>query len=131
MSRSFAILVEPAQSGGAAPGPVVPVARSLRESGAEVEVTYSPGPRAVDRLVADAVARGTVVLAVGGEVFVAEVAEVVARYGGRLEVSRTSTPSARRRLYPLDLQLPGAPRDARARRWLAVHLPRPASFRPH
>ena len=126
MSRSFAILVEPAQSGGAAPGAAVPVARSLREQGAEVEVTYSPGPRAVDRLVADAVARDAVVLAVGGEAFVAQVAEVVTRYGGHLEVSRTSTTSARR--SPL---LPGALRDARARRWLAGHLPRRASARPH
>ena len=46
-ARAFAFLVNPASGGGAAPEAVVPVARRLREAGATVEVTYSPGPRAM------------------------------------------------------------------------------------
>ena len=47
MTRSFAFLVNQASGGGAAPGAVVPVARLLREAGATVDVTYSPGPQAM------------------------------------------------------------------------------------
>ena len=43
VTRSFSFLVNPLSGGGAAPGAVVPVARLLREAGATVEVTYSPG----------------------------------------------------------------------------------------
>ena len=64
--RSFSFLVNPASGGGAAPDAVVPVARLLREAGATVDVTYSPGPRATDDLVRAAVARGDVVVSVGG-----------------------------------------------------------------
>ena len=41
----FTFLVNPASGGGAAPEAVVPVARLLREAGATVDVTYSPGPQ--------------------------------------------------------------------------------------
>ena len=57
-TTSFCFLVNPASGGGAAPGAVVPVARLLRDAGAAVEVTYSPGPQAMQGLVASAVGRG-------------------------------------------------------------------------
>ena len=51
MTRSFSFLVNPSSGGGAAPEAVVPVARLLRDAGATVDVTYSPGPKAMAGLV--------------------------------------------------------------------------------
>ena len=86
MSPSFSFLVNPASGGGAAPGAVVPVARRLRDAGATVEVTYSPGPRATRDLVAAAVARGDVVVSVGGDGMLSSLAGEVARLGGTLGI---------------------------------------------
>ncbi|MCR6032718.1 diacylglycerol kinase family lipid kinase [Nocardioides sp. zg-579] len=86
MTRSFTFLVNPASGGGAAPGAVVPVARLLREAGATVDVTYSPGPRAMPGLVAAAVERGDVVVSVGGDGMLSSLAGVVAAAGGTLGV---------------------------------------------
>jgi diacylglycerol kinase (ATP) len=83
-TRSFSFLVNPASGGGAAPGAVVPVARRLRDAGASVEVTYSPGPQATRDLVAAAVARGDVVVSVGGDGMLCSVVGEVARRGGTL-----------------------------------------------
>ena len=82
----FAFLVNPASGGGAAPAAVVPVARLLREAGAEVEVTYSPGPHATHDLVAAAVARGATVVSVGGDGMLSSVVGEVARAGGTLGI---------------------------------------------
>jgi diacylglycerol kinase family enzyme len=82
--RSFTLLVNPASGGGAAPGAVVPVAKVLREAGARVEVVYSPGPRAVVGLVAEAIGRGDVVVAVGGDGMVASLVGPVSEGGGTL-----------------------------------------------
>lgn len=82
--RAFAFLVNPAAGGGAAPDAVVPVARVLREHGATVEVTYSPGPKATAALVDRAVAAGQVVVAVGGDGMVASLAGPVAARDGIL-----------------------------------------------
>lgn len=84
--RSFAFLVNPHSGGGAAPGAVVPVARLLREAGAEVEVTYSPGPKATVGLVRDAVERGAVVVAVGGDGMLSSVAGEVSARDGELGI---------------------------------------------
>ena len=86
MSRSFTFLVNPASGGGAAPAAVVPVARLLRERGAEVDVTYSPGPRAMGALVAAAVERGDVVVSVGGDGMLSSLAGLVSDSGGTLGV---------------------------------------------
>ncbi|HEU4512105.1 MAG TPA: YegS/Rv2252/BmrU family lipid kinase [Nocardioidaceae bacterium] len=86
MTRSFAFLVNPASGGGAAPASVVPVARRLREAGASVDVTYSPGPAACRALVAEAVGRGAVVVAVGGDGMVASLAGAVVEAGGVLGI---------------------------------------------
>ncbi len=86
MSRSFAFLVNPASGGGAAAGAVVPVARILRDAGARVEVTYSPGPQAMAGLVAEAVAAGDVVVSVGGDGMLSSLAGAVSSAGGTLGV---------------------------------------------
>ncbi len=84
--RSFHLLVNPASGGGAAPAAVVPVARLLREAGAEVTVTYSPGRQACERLVTDAVASGQVVVAVGGDGMVGSLAGPVSAAKGVLGI---------------------------------------------
>lgn len=84
--RSFSFVVNPSSGGGAAPGAVVPVARLLREAGATVEVTYSPGPRAMAGLVSDAVDRGDVVVSVGGDGMLSSLAGAVSTAGGTLAV---------------------------------------------
>ena len=83
---SFVFLVNPASGGGAAPEAVVPVARRLRDNGASVEVTYSPGPEACQALVAEAVARGDVVVSVGGDGMLSSLAGAVSRAGGTLGI---------------------------------------------
>ena len=82
----LALLVNPASGGGAAPAAVVPVARLLREAGAVVEVTYSPGPHATRDLVAAAVARGAVVVSVGGDGMVSSLVGEVSGAGGTLGI---------------------------------------------
>ncbi len=84
MTRSFTLLVNPTSGGGAAPGAVVPVARLLREAGARVDVTYSPGPHAMVGLVDEAVGRGDVVISVGGDGMLSSVAGLVSARGGTL-----------------------------------------------
>lgn len=105
MSRSFAFLVNPTSGGGAAPAAVVPVARVLRERGATVEVTYSPGPRATLDLVAQAVGRGDVVVSVGGDGMLSSVAGEVARLGGVLGI----VPAGRGNDFARMLGLPDDP----------------------
>ncbi len=86
MTRSFTFLVNPTSGGGAAPGAVVPVARALRDAGAVVDVTYSPGPQAMARLVDEAVGRGDVVVSVGGDGMLSSLAGLVAGRDATLAV---------------------------------------------
>jgi len=103
--RSFAFLVNPASGGGAAPDAVVPVARLLREAGATVDVTYSPGPKAMAGLVAEAVARGDVVVSVGGDGMLSSLAGAVSAAGGTLAV----LPAGRGNDFARMLGVPEAP----------------------
>ena len=105
--RSFSFLVNPLSGGGAAPGAVVPVARVLRDAGATVEVTYSPGPLATLDLVREAVARDDVVVAVGGDGMVSSVAGEVARLGGTLGI----VPAGRGNDFARMVGLPADPTD--------------------
>ncbi|MFZ5845965.1 MAG: diacylglycerol/lipid kinase family protein [Actinomycetota bacterium] len=105
MTRSFAFLVNPASGGGAAPAAVVPVARVLRDAGCEVEVTYSPGPAACRDLVAEAAARGDVVVAVGGDGMVSSLAGAVADADGVLGI----VPSGRGNDFARQLGIGGTP----------------------
>lgn len=83
-SRSYSFLINPLSGGGAAPAAVVPVARILRDAGASVDVTYSPGPRATLEVVKAAVARGNVVVSVGGDGMLSSIAGQVSSLGGTL-----------------------------------------------
>ena len=103
--RSFTFLVNPASGGGAAPAAVVPVARILRERGASVDVTYSPGPRAMGALVDAAVARGDVVVSVGGDGMLSSLAGLVSAAGGTLGV----VPAGRGNDFARMLGLPSRP----------------------
>ncbi|GAB6984561.1 diacylglycerol/lipid kinase family protein [Nocardioides pyridinolyticus] len=109
-SRAFAFLVNPASGGGAAPGAVVPVARLLREAGATVDVTYSPGPHAMVRLVDEAVGRGDVVVSVGGDGMLSSLAGLVSARGGTLGV----LPAGRGNDFARMLGLPGTAEEQAA-----------------
>jgi len=84
--RAFTFLVNPNSGGGAAPKVVVPLARRLREAGAEVEVSYTSSPAVVPDLVKVAVAAGRVVVSVGGDGMLSSVAGAVVDAGGELAV---------------------------------------------
>jgi diacylglycerol kinase family enzyme len=103
--RGFTFLVNPASGGGAAPAAVVPVARLLREAGATVDVTYSPGPLAMGQLVTDAVGRGDVVVSVGGDGMLSHLAGPVAAAGGTLAI----LPAGRGNDFARMLGLPADP----------------------
>ncbi len=85
-SRSFHFLVNPLSGGGAAPAAVVPVARILRDAGAQVEVTYSRGPVGCAELAREATGRGDVVVAVGGDGMLSSIAAALVETGGRLGI---------------------------------------------
>lgn len=104
-SRSYTFLVNPSSGGGAAPEVVVPVARLLREAGASVDVTYSPGPHAMVELVGAAVDRGDVVVSVGGDGMVSSLAGLVAERGGTLGL----VPAGRGNDFARMLGVPGDP----------------------
>ena len=108
--RSFTFLVNPASGGGAAPAAVVPVARVLRERGADVDVTYSPGPRAMGALVAAAVEKGDVVVSVGGDGMLSSLAGLVSAAGGTLGV----VPAGRGNDFARMLGLPSDPAEVAA-----------------
>jgi len=105
VTRSFTFLVNPTSGGGAAPAAVVPVARLLREGGASVDVTYSPGPMAMGALVSAAVARGDVVVSVGGDGMLSSLAGLVSAAGGTLGV----VPAGRGNDFARMLGLPTEP----------------------
>jgi YegS/Rv2252/BmrU family lipid kinase len=107
VTRSFTFLVNPASGGGAAPEAVVPVARLLREAGSTVDVTYSPGPRAMGDLVAAAIARGDVVVSVGGDGMLSSLAGSVSAGGGTMAV----LPAGRGNDFARMLGLPEHPRE--------------------
>lgn len=117
MTRSFSLLVNAGSGGGAAPGAVVPVARLLRDAGARVEVSYSPGPLAMADLVADAVRRGDVVVSVGGDGMLSSLVGPVSRAGGVLGL----LPAGRGNDFARMLDLPTTP-EGQARLLLDGHL---------
>ncbi|GAB4006457.1 diacylglycerol/lipid kinase family protein [Nocardioides ultimimeridianus] len=86
MTRSFSFLVNPMSGGGAGPRVVVPLARALREAGAEVEVSYTTTAAESPALVGEAVARGAVVVSVGGDGMLSSVAGAVMDADGVLAV---------------------------------------------
>ncbi len=105
--RTFSFLVNPLSGGGAAPAAVVPVARVLRDAGAEVEVTYSPGIRATLDLVRAGVGRGDVIVAVGGDGMLSSIAGQVSQLGGVLGM----VPAGRGNDFARMLELSAEPAD--------------------
>jgi len=105
MTRNFTFLVNPASGGGAAPQAVIPVARLLRDAGARVEVTYSPGPHAVLELLEAAQSRGDVVVSVGGDGMLSSLAGPVSRNKATLAV----LPAGRGNDFARMLGLPSDP----------------------
>ncbi len=84
--RTFHLLVNPISGGGLAARDAVPVARILRDAGAAVDVTHSPGPVGCAQLAKEAAARGDVVVSVGGDGMLSSVAGAVLEAGGLLGV---------------------------------------------
>lgn len=105
MNRSFHFLVNPSSGGGAAPAAVLPVARLLRGAGARVDVSYSPGVSECRRLAVEAIGRGDVVVAVGGDGMVASLAGCVVDAGGVLGI----VPSGRGNDFARQLRIPADP----------------------
>ncbi|GAA4669009.1 diacylglycerol/lipid kinase family protein [Nocardioides nanhaiensis] len=114
--RSFSFVVNPASGGGAAPEAVVPVARLLRDAGARVDVTYSPGPQAMAAVVRAALERDDVVVSVGGDGMVSSLAGPVSRAGGTLAV----VPAGRGNDFARML---GLPEDPAALAEVLLHQP--------
>ncbi|UMG94314.1 diacylglycerol kinase family protein [Nocardioides sp. TF02-7] len=108
-ARRFALLVNPVAGGGAAPRVAVPLARRLREAGADVEVAYTSGPGDARDLVKAAAADGRVVVSVGGDGMLSSVAGAAADEGAVLAV----VPAGRGNDFARMLGVPEEP-DAQA-----------------
>lgn len=100
--RRFAFLVNPNSGGGAAPKVVVPLARVLREAGAEVDVTYTTSPDDTPALVDAAVAQDAIVVSVGGDGMLSSVAGAVSARGAVIAV----IPAGRGNDFARMLQVP-------------------------
>lgn len=107
MNRSFSLVVNPNAGGGRGSEAALPVARLLRQAGADVKVDYSPSRANVDRLVADAVARGDVVVAVGGDGMVSAICSAVSRANAEFGL----IPAGRGNDLARMLDLPNDPAD--------------------
>lgn len=119
MRRRFAFLVNPASGGGVAGQVVVPLARALRDAGADVAVRYTTSIEETPHLVAAAVAQDRIVVAVGGDGMLSSVAGAVADVDGVLAV----VPAGRGNDFARMLRLPKH-REAQVR--LLLHRgPRP------
>lgn len=105
MTRSFRILVNPVSGGGAAPSAVAAVESLLLAGGASVEVERSTSAEQSRAAVADAVPRGQVVVAAGGDGMLASIAGSVVSAGGTLAV----VPAGRGNDFARMLRLPSAP----------------------
>lgn len=87
--RSFHLLVNPASGGGKAIEAVKPVVQRLRDAGAAVTVTYSTGKQRSRDMIPDSIARGEIIVAVGGDGMVGSLAGQVANAGGTLGIVPT------------------------------------------
>ena len=108
--RSFRVLVNPTSGGGSAPARVAAIERVLVGAGASVRVETSLSAEHSVRVVADAVARGEVVVAAGGDGMLASIAGAVVDAGGVLGVA----PSGRGNDFARMLGLPVEPEEVAA-----------------
>ncbi|MGP5195522.1 diacylglycerol/lipid kinase family protein [Arthrobacter rhombi] len=105
MNRSFTLLVNRAAGSGDPLAVATHVERILGEAGARVETVVPSGPAEGKKAIADAVARGDVVVAVGGDGTVSALAGEVARLGGILGI----IPAGRGNDFARMLGLPADP----------------------
>jgi diacylglycerol kinase (ATP) len=105
MSRRFTAVVNPSAGGSASAARLIPLARLLREAGAEVVVEYSRGLEHATALARGAAANGHVVLGVGGD-------GMVGCVGGALAGSDAIfgiVPAGRGNDFARQLGVPGEP----------------------
>jgi YegS/Rv2252/BmrU family lipid kinase len=105
---SYTLLVNPVCGGGKGAAVAETVARILRDAGHDVTVTPTAGVPEAHGLVDDAVARGDVIAAVGGDGTISSVAGRVAARGGTLGI----VPAGRGNDFARMLGLPTAPAAA-------------------
>ncbi|GAA4097016.1 diacylglycerol/lipid kinase family protein [Actinomadura miaoliensis] len=108
--RAFTAIVNPAAGASASAATLVPLARLLREAGAEVVVEYSRGLRHAAALARTAADAGRVVLGVGGDGMVGCVGGALATTGAVLGI----VPAGRGNDFARQLGIPSRP-DALAR----------------
>jgi YegS/Rv2252/BmrU family lipid kinase len=102
--RSFTAVVNPA-AGSDPAARLIPVARRLREAGAEVAVEYSRSLEHAGDLARDAAKKGDVVIAAGGDGMVGGLAGALAGTGAVLGI----LPAGRGNDFARQLALPGDP----------------------
>lgn len=103
--RSFAAVVNPVAGGGRGAATLLPVARQLREAGAEVAVHHSRSLEDARILASRAAGAGDVVLAVGGDGVVGALAGPVIDAGGVLGI----VPAGRGNDFARQLGMPADP----------------------
>ena len=91
---AYTLLVNPACGGGRGAAAAESVARILRDAGHDVTVTPTPGPEGTPGLVDEAVARGDVLVMVGGDGTLSSVAGTMPSVPPR---PRCSCPAHRKR----------------------------------
>jgi diacylglycerol kinase (ATP) len=111
-SRHFRVLVNPVSGGGSAPAAVARVERLLTEAGARVVVVPSTSAEHSRASAVEAIARGEVVVAAGGDGMLASIAGTVVEHGGTLGI----VPSGRGNDFARMLRIDGDPEK------LAHHL---------
>jgi diacylglycerol kinase (ATP) len=104
----YTLLVNPVCGGGAGAAAAEQVARILRDGAHDVTVTATPGVRGTLDVVQDAVARGDVIVLVGGDGTLSSLAGRVAALGGTLGI----VPAGRGNDFARMLGLPTAPAAA-------------------
>lgn len=105
MPRAFTAVVNPAAGGAASAASLVPLARALRDAGADLAVEYSRGLDHAADLARTAAAAGRVVLGVGGDGMVGRVGGALAGTGAVLGV----VPAGRGNDFARQLGVPSEP----------------------
>jgi YegS/Rv2252/BmrU family lipid kinase len=105
---SYTLLVNPVCGDGSSAVAAESAARTLRDAGHDVTITPTPGVARTHDLVDDAVARGDVIVLVGGDGTLSSVAGRVAARGGTLGI----VPAGRGNDFARMLGLPTAPAAA-------------------
>ncbi|MFG2005458.1 diacylglycerol/lipid kinase family protein [Spirillospora sp. NPDC048911] len=104
-SRAFTAVVNPAAGGSASAATLIPLARLLRDAGAEVAVEYSRGLEHATALARGAAEAGHVVLGVGGDGMVGCVGGALAGTDAVLGI----VPAGRGNDFARQLGIPGDP----------------------